>query len=219
MWLLWDMVPSFMPQYVRNGVCLLTVRYILEVLPLQSSISNTYHSYELHDSSLDQLSDTSTIIRGRFYSASSLPSPGSAFSLQSHNTPEAQQSSKTDSIRSSSVSSTDYPLPNKNRNWRTLVINANSVIIGSKRAELSNLVDYTKPDAIIMTETKLCPAIFSSEFMPPGYSKPLRNAFIKGARGVLIAVKSCYNLAAVNLPTDRISSGERSVSVIWWSFS
>ena len=175
-------------------------------------ISNTYHSYELHDSSLDHSSDTSTILRGRFYSASSLPSPGSAFSPQSHSTPEAQQSSKSDSIRSSSVSSTDYPLPNKNRNWRTLVINANSVISESKRAELSNLVDYTKPDAIIMTETKLCPAISSSEFMPPGYSKPLRNDFKKGARGVLIAVKSCYNLTAVNLPTD-------SQDIVWGEVS
>ena len=52
-------------------------------------ISNTYHSYELHDSSLDHSSDTSTILRGRFYSASSLPSPGSAFFPQSHSTSEA----------------------------------------------------------------------------------------------------------------------------------
>ena len=84
-----------------------------------------------------------------------------------------------------------------------MVLNVNSVISESKRSELANLVDYVKPDAIIMTENKLCPEVASSEFMPTGYGKHLRKDLKKAARGVLIAVKSCYNLTAVDLPSGK----------------
>ena len=40
-------------------------------------------------------------------------------------------------------------------------------------AEFANLLDYTKPVVIIMTETKLGEGVHaSSEFMPPAYSPP-----------------------------------------------
>ena len=84
-----------------------------------------------------------------------------------------------------------------------MVLNINSVISESKRSELANLVNYVKRDAIIMTENKLCPEVASSEFMPAGYGKPLRKDFKKAARGVLITVKSCYNLTAVDLPSGK----------------
>ena len=41
----------------------------------------------------------------------------------------------------------------KSQSWRTLVININSA--PDKRAELENLIKYTDPDLIIMTETKI----------------------------------------------------------------
>ena len=69
-----------------------------------------------------------------------------------------------------------------------------------KRAEFVNLVDYTKPDAIIVTETTLAPDVKSAKFMPPGYSNPLHKDCCKGERGVLVAVKDIYTCTAVDLP-------------------
>ena len=45
------------------------------------------------------------------------------------------------------------PFPQSWKNWRVLTLNANS--IAGKAAEFANLVDYTKLDVIVMTETKL----------------------------------------------------------------
>ena len=71
-----------------------------------------------------------------------------------------------------------------------------------KKACLANLVDYVKPDALIITETHLDADVRSSEFMPPGYSPPLRKDRNRHGGGVLVAVKDCYTLAAVDLPTN-----------------
>ena len=65
-----------------------------------------------------------------------------------------------------SDNSTSDPLPGKSKNWQTVTLNANS--IAGKAAEFANLVDFTKLDAIIMTETKLgSETHISAEFMPP----------------------------------------------------
>ena len=71
-----------------------------------------------------------------------------------------------------------------------------------KKACLANLVDYVKPEALIITETHLDADIRSSEFMPPGYSPPLRKNRNRQGGGILVAVKDCYTLAAVDLPTN-----------------
>ena len=92
------------------------------------------------------------------------------------------------------------PLPPKNNNWRTLIVNANSVVSGRKRAQFANLVDYPKQDAIIVTETKLAPDFKSADFMPPGYSNPLCKDCCKGERGVLVAVRDIYTCTALDLP-------------------
>ena len=52
----------------------------------------------------------------------------------------------------------------KSQSWRTLVININSA--PGKRAELENLINYTDPDLIIMTETKIDEQVKASEFLP-----------------------------------------------------
>ena len=54
----------------------------------------------------------------------------------------------------------------KSQSWRTLVININSA--PGKRAELENLINYTDPDLIIMTETKIDEQVKASEFLPKG---------------------------------------------------
>ena len=56
----------------------------------------------------------------------------------------------------------------KSQSWRTLVININSA--PCKRAELENLINYTDPDLIIMTETKIDEPVKASEFFPKGYT-------------------------------------------------
>ena len=52
----------------------------------------------------------------------------------------------------------------KSQSWRTLVININSA--PGKREELENLINYTDPDLIIMTETKIDEQVKASEFLP-----------------------------------------------------
>jgi hypothetical protein len=57
-----------------------------------------------------------------------------------------------------------HEIPDKNKDWRIIVVNANS--IRSKQAELETLIYNLKPDAIIMTETKLGNGHDTSEFFP-----------------------------------------------------
>ena len=52
----------------------------------------------------------------------------------------------------------------KSQSWRTLVININSA--PGKRAELENLINYTDPDLIIMTATKIDEQVKASKFLP-----------------------------------------------------
>ena len=107
----------------------------------------------------------------------------------------------------SSSPSTD-PLPNKGRNWRTLVLNANGLEGMEKRANFASLVEYTKPDAIIISETHLQQDICSAEFMPPGYSAPIRKDRDGRGGGVLIALKDCYTISEVELP-------DLSAEIVW----
>ena len=66
---------------------------------------------------------------------------------------------------------------------------------------------------IIMTETKLGEnAHFSSEFMPPGYSPPIRKDRQAGGGGVLVSVKDCYAVSAVEVPVTNSGSVWAEVS-------
>ena len=58
------------------------------------------------------------------------------------------------------------------------------------------MIQYTDPDAILLTETKLDDTISSSEFLPPHYTSYRRNRDRHGG-GVLVAIKSCYPTEAV----------------------
>ena len=62
--------------------------------------------------------------------------------------------------------SSDFIYPKKGSNWRTVVINANSIT--HKKAEISAMADYCDPDLMLITETKLDGSIFSSELLPKG---------------------------------------------------
>ena len=101
------------------------------------------------------------------------------------------------------------PLPTKGRrNWRTLVLNANVLAGMEKHVNFANLVEYAKPDGIIISETHLHSDVHNSGFLPPGYSTPLRKAQDKQGGGVLIAVKDCYTITALNL-------SENDAEIVW----
>ncbi len=93
--------------------------------------------------------------------------------------------------------STSDQLPNKGNNWRTLVVNCNS--IRGKVPDVAHLIDYTKPDSIIFTETKIDSSVNTSELLPPNY-KAFRKDRKMGGGGVMIAIKSHYS--AEEIPVD-----------------
>ena len=88
----------------------------------------------------------------------------------------------------------------KSQSWRTLVININSA--PGKRAELENLINYTDPDLIIMTETKINEQVKASEFLPKGYTGDIRKDRCKGGGGVMIATKQEYDIQGIELEAN-----------------
>ena len=97
----------------------------------------------------------------------------------------------TKSKRSAHSGST---LPNKASNMRYLSINCNSV--SSKRAELENLVAYTSPDVLLLTETKIDSSVSTSEFLPAGY-RGFRKDRNRSGGGVMVAVEDCFTTSEV----------------------
>ena len=69
----------------------------------------------------------------------------------------------------------------KDNNWRTLVINANS--ISNKEAELAAIAEYCDPDLMLISETKLSPDIRNGEFVPEGYMGRFPKDRKRGAGG------------------------------------
>ena len=69
--------------------------------------------------------------------------------------------------------------PRKDNNWRTLVINANS--IANKKAELAAIAEYCDPDLMLFSETKLSSDILNGEFVPEGYMGRFRKDRKRGA--------------------------------------
>jgi len=98
-------------------------------------------------------------------------------------------------------------VPTKDNNWRTLIFNINGT--RSKVACLENLFESTKPDAVILNETKLDNSILTSEVAPSdwGYTtyRLDRNS---GGGGVMLLVKDDY--ISQEVPWTR-NSGE----IIW----
>ena len=75
----------------------------------------------------------------------------------------------SNSTYSSSISNSQIK---KSQSWRTLVININSA--PGKRSEPENLINYTDPDLIIMTETKIDEQVKALEFLTKGYTGDIR---------------------------------------------
>ena len=88
---------------------------------------------------------------------------------------------------------------------RLLSINCNGV--ASKKAELENLISYTQPDILCLTETKLDDSVYTSEFLPKGYSG-FRKDRVKGGGGVIVVVKD-------TLPACEITLDDVAGEVCW----
>ena len=74
------------------------------------------------------------------------------------------------------------------------------------------LLSYVKPDAVILTETKLNKDILTSEVFPSelGYTVYRKDRSNEGGGGVALLIRSCYPSTEVTLP-DMCSGSE----IIW----
>jgi exonuclease III len=84
------------------------------------------------------------------------------------------------------------------------ILNVNCQSIKNKQHQTQNLVDSTKPDVIIATETWLDPTITNSQIFPPNYNIYRKDR--KGTKtggGVLIAINDKYLSSEIpELDTD-----------------
>ena len=102
--------------------------------------------------------------------------------------PEASNSQNASLPRSAPTTSPQETTSGENgNNFRVAVVNSNSA--RNKKAEFTNFIQYTKPDIILITETKIDGTIASSEFLPDGYLGKIRNDRNLFGGGVMIAYK------------------------------
>ena len=170
--------------------------------------NNTFHSYELMSSldefvlrgtlSFSNISLGSLLLPPSTIMPSVFSSPVSGGPVPGGHTPSQSATSSHSSNHVSSVGSTRNDLAAKHRNMHTLIINAND--IQGKSVTFANLIDYTKPDVVLMQETKLDSNLKSGEFMPPGYLSPVRLDRNKHGGGVFIAVRDCFSAVKVDQP-------------------
>ena len=131
-----------------------------------------------------------------------VPSP-----LAHHSTAQltSQSTSRITPTHSKSTrSSNSTKIKPKQHNFRSLVINANS--IASKKAELESVLTYTDPDILIVTETKIDETVHTSEFLPANFKAFRKDRNRDG--GVMIAVKE-------NVTASEISIREVDGELIW----
>ena len=85
--------------------------------------------------------------------------------------------------------------------WWTIVLNAKNVVSPTKPADLASLTDYTRPGAIIITETKNDATISYNPF-PEGYNS-FRMVRKLGAGGSAFCVRDNYFAVEVQLSNKR----------------
>ena len=95
--------------------------------------------------------------------------------------------------------------------WRSLVINCNS--IAGK-----HLVEYTDPDVLIMTETKLDSSISTAEFLPPGYQGQIRKDRTRSGGGVMLAFKSCSSVEEIERENIDAETAWAVIYFFWFTY-
>ena len=152
---------------------------------LYLTVSNSFDPISALDSDYSIFSpDPSTpAFQPKVFSTPTSTSPGSqaqiTFSTPSFDPPTFSSIDTPDLVSStidtptenssdgSTVPYSESTVPRKDNNWRTLVINANS--IANKKAEVAAIAEYCDPDLMLISETKLSPDILNGEFVPEGY--------------------------------------------------
>ena len=124
-------------------------------------------------------------------STSTQANPPPYFSI-SRSVPESPPSVLTPEL------SSDFIYHKKGSNWRTVVMNANSIT--HKKAEISAMAEYGDLDLMLITEAKLDSSILSSELLPKGYVGEFGGNQGLNGRGVMIVTKDCCAIADVVLP-------------------
>ena len=106
---------------------------------------------------------------------------------------------------SSHHSASDNPV-HKQGNFRTLVVNCNSV--RGKPAELAHLLNYTDADAVLLCETKLDQSVNTAEFLPKHYCSVARKDRNTSGGGVMIALKTKF-------VAEEIEMTEKGGELVW----
>ena len=181
---------------------------------LYLTVSNSFDPISALDSGYSIFSpDPSTpAFQPKVYSTPTSTSPGSqaqnTFSTPSFDPPTFSSIVTPDLVSStidtptenssdgSTVPYSESTVPRKD-NWRTLVINANS--IANKKAELAAIDEYCDPDLMLISETKLSPDILNGEFVLEGYMGRFRKDRKRGAGGVMIISKDCYKIVDADI--------------------
>jgi hypothetical protein len=119
---------------------------------------------------------------------STVHSPGCKFDPGVFSSPHSTADSVSFHCRSKNRSDNQSAHIRRGRNddLRFLVLNANSA--KGKPAEIANICDYTTPDIIIMSETKLDKSAYTAEFLPTNYVA-IRKDRTRHGGGVLIATR------------------------------
>ena len=94
----------------------------------------------------------------------------------------------------------------KIKNWRTLILNCQS--LRGKVGAFQSSIDYFQPDCILGTESWLDKSVSTNEIFPPGYKIFRRDRITStqgGGGGVFIAVKKNYD---VSLLPDTVTDTE-----------
>ena len=132
-------------------------------------------------------------------------SPTSPFAPEQYSAPTAMPPARElDSSNESANSSHSEQgrLPGGRRNFRTIVVNCNSV--KGKRAEMAELCHSIQPDAMILTETKIDKDVGEQEFLPSNYTCAARRDRTLDGGGVAIAVKKDYVADEVPMDKDKV---------------
>ena len=156
----------------------------------------TFHMYEFETSNAfsilseqNSLINDNSILTGDMFNPKTTSSPKQR--PQSHTS--FQTYSTTNTTTPNSKDNESYMKSNTN-NWRTMIINCQS--LRGKHANFENVVDYTKPDLILGTESWLDSSITDSEVFPTNYNVYRKDRNTHGG-GVFMAVKKCYNSSAL----------------------
>ena len=165
-----------------------------------------YHSYELELSNyFEPLSSIQSPNDSRRIHSLSDTQGSNTFAPRSHSSPKVH-SPRSPASQRTTGDTTNPTLP-KSNNFRTVVMNCNSVT--GKVAALANLINYTDPDVIMMCETKIDSSVATSEFIDTklGYVTYRKDRKMGGG-GVLIAIKDTF-------PSTNVEIIDVNGEIVW----